>query len=118
MHYIIPTWQVATYNASKSDAIESVLQSKGRTIEPSDHNSISQNSIRIIRLWIAVVYQTMNLESAYSLNMISWTHCDLAMPYGDIWVNIGSSNDLLPGGTKVLPEPILNYHRWGSVALI
>ena len=25
----------------------------------------------------------------------------------EIWVNIGSGNDLLPDGTKPLPEPML-----------
>ena len=34
----------------------------------------------------------------------------------EIWVNIGSGNDLLPNGTKPLPEPMLTYHQWGSVA--
>ena len=27
------------------------------------------------------------------------------------WVNIGSGNGLLPGGTKPLPEPVLIYHQ-------
>ena len=31
----------------------------------------------------------------------------------EIWVNMGSSNGLLPGGTKPLPEPMLTYHQWG-----
>ena len=31
------------------------------------------------------------------------------MPYGDIWVNIGSYNGLLPDSTKLLPEPMLTY---------
>ena len=30
-----------------------------------------------------------------------------------IWVNIGSSNSLLPDGTKPLPEPMLTKHQWG-----
>ena len=34
-----------------------------------------------------------------------------------IWVNIGSGNDLLPEGTKPLPEPILTYHKYGPVAI-
>ena len=29
----------------------------------------------------------------------------------DILFNIGSGNDLLPDGTKQLPEPMLNYHQ-------
>ena len=32
-----------------------------------------------------------------------------------IWVNIGSSNGLLPDGTKPLPEPMLTYHQWSFV---
>ena len=34
-----------------------------------------------------------------------------------IWINIGSSNGLLPDGTRPLPEPVLVNHEWGSVAL-
>ena len=33
-----------------------------------------------------------------------------------IWVNIGLGNGLLPDGTKSLPEPLLTWYRWGSVA--
>ena len=29
----------------------------------------------------------------------------------DIWVNIGSGDDLLPDDTKPLPEPMLTYHQ-------
>ena len=32
-----------------------------------------------------------------------------------IWVNIGSGNGLLPGGTKTLPEPMLTNHQPVSV---
>ena len=40
------------------------------------------------------------------------------MPYVDmVWVNFASGKGLVPGGTKPLPEPMLTYHRWGSVAL-
>ena len=34
----------------------------------------------------------------------------------DILVSIGSGNGLLPNGTKALPEPMLTYHWWASVA--
>ena len=34
-----------------------------------------------------------------------------------IWVNIGTGNDLLPDGTKPLPEPMLTYHKYGPVAI-
>ena len=31
--------------------------------------------------------------------------------YGDKELgNIGQGNDLMPGGTKLLPEPMLNHH--------
>ena len=39
-----------------------------------------------------------------------FTHCGLVMSC-DNSVNIGSSNGLLPGGTKPLPEPVLSYHQ-------
>ena len=29
----------------------------------------------------------------------------------EIWVNIGSGNDLLPDGTKPLPEPMLSKSK-------
>ena len=31
----------------------------------------------------------------------------------EILVNTGSSNGLLPDGTKPLPEPMLTYHQQG-----
>ena len=37
-------------------------------------------------------------------------------PYGEIWVNIGSGNGLLPDGTKPLPEPMLTDDQWCVVA--
>ena len=38
------------------------------------------------------------------------------MTYGNIyWVNIGTGNDLLPDGTKPLPDPMLTYHLLGEV---
>ena len=40
------------------------------------------------------------------------THCDLMTPYGDMWVNIGSGNGLLPDGNKPLPEPMLTYRHF------
>ena len=33
----------------------------------------------------------------------------------EIWVKIGSGNDLLPDSTKPLPEPMLTDHHWGPV---
>ena len=32
----------------------------------------------------------------------------------EIWVNIGSGNDLLPDGTKPLPDPMLTFHNLKS----
>ena len=42
---------------------------------------------------------------------------DLNMSNDVIWVNIGSGHGLLYDGTRPLPEPLLIYHQWGSVAL-
>ena len=36
----------------------------------------------------------------------------------EILVNTGSSNGLLPDGTKPLPEPVLTYHHLGTVMFI
>ena len=33
-----------------------------------------------------------------------------------MYVNIGSGNGLFPDAAKPLPEPVLIYHQWGSVA--
>ena len=47
-----------------------------------------------------------------------WTHCGLVTLYGigeKILVNTGSSNGLLPDGTKPLLKPMLTYHQWGCV---
>ena len=33
----------------------------------------------------------------------------------NLWLNIGSGNDLLPDGTKLLPEPMLNFDQSGYV---
>ena len=46
------------------------------------------------------------------------THCCLVTPYGDIDLGQhchGSSNGLLPDGTKPLPETMLTYHWWSFV---
>ena len=56
----------------------------------------------------------MKMTCCWSLR--SSTHCSLVTPYGDIiWINTGSSNGLVPDGTKPLPEPMLTYQQWGSV---
>ena len=36
----------------------------------------------------------------------------------EIWVNIGSGNGLLPGGTKPLPEPMLTNQQLDPVTFI
>ena len=33
----------------------------------------------------------------------------------EIWVNIGSSNGLMPDGTKPLPEPMLTDHQSSDI---
>ena len=46
------------------------------------------------------------------------SHCGLMTPYGDIDLGEHSCNAvLLPDGTKPLPEPMLNNHWWGFLAL-
>ena len=40
--------------------------------------------------------------------------CELIVAW--IWVMIGSSNGLLPDGTKPLPKPIVTYQRWNIMA--
>ena len=35
-----------------------------------------------------------------------------------IWVNIGSGNGFVSGGTKPLPEPLLTYHRYSPLVAI
>ena len=96
---------------SKSDATDSVFRSNCRT-------KLHQDCTLRCRLWISIVYQTIDLESTYSWSLISWTHCGFTTPHGNIWVNIGSSDGLLPDDTKALPESMLTYHWSGSVALI
>ena len=44
------------------------------------------------------------------------TYCGLAKPCDEIWVNLDSGNDLLPDGTKPLPEPILSKHQMCHLA--
>ena len=49
------------------------------------------------------------------------THWGLVTTYGigDLaLVNIGSGNDLVPDGTKPLPEPMLTDHQWIQVTFI
>ena len=36
----------------------------------------------------------------------------------EIWVNTGSGNRLLPGGTKPLPEPVRTYLNLSNVRFI
>ena len=45
------------------------------------------------------------------------THCSLVMPNASYnFVNICLGNDLVPYGTKPLPEQILSYHQWSLLA--
>ena len=45
------------------------------------------------------------------------THCGLITSYCIIELNIGSGYGLLPGGTKLLIQPMLFIHQWGLVAV-
>ena len=55
----------------------------------------------------------------YSMEYHVLTYCGLVTLYGDIdLVNIGSSNGLLPDGTKPLPEPMMTRHQQCPVAVI
>ena len=48
------------------------------------------------------------------LHIVSWWHYMV----WEILVNTGLGNGMLPDGTKPLPDSMLTYHQWGSVALI
>ena len=52
------------------------------------------------------IYATLGL-SELKLIVAYWRHMAT-----EIWVNIGSSNGLLPDGTNPLPEPMLTDHQW------
>ena len=56
----------------------------------------------IKRWWLLMMRHLNSLRPSDAI----WRH---------IWVNIGSGNDLLPDGTKPLPEPMLTYHQWSFV---
>ena len=49
----------------------------------------------------------ISLSQKARLPWLELTHCGLVTPYGDITVNTGSGNSLLPDGIKPLLEPIL-----------
>ena len=52
------------------------------------------------------------MHSILSFHKLCVTHCGLVAPHGTkSWVNIGSGNGLLPGGTKPLPELMLIYYH-------
>ena len=55
------------------------------------------------------VWENWPRYNGTALYMHQLIHCGLVTPYGD-WVNIGSGNRLMPGGTKPLLEPMLTYH--------
>ena len=50
-----------------------------------------------------------------SLDTINSLLCYMAI---EIWDNISSGNDLLPDGTKPLPESMLTNYQWGLVVII
>ena len=54
-----------------------------------------------------------------AVNTASFSHLVTSMCspiVAQIWVNIGSSNALLPDGSKPLPKPVLTY-QWGFVGI-
>ena len=61
----------------------------------------------VLQTWITAQGPAIVMDYSYiSQGPISWSHCGLVTPYGDIdRVNIGSGNGLLTGGTKPLPLP-------------
>ena len=44
--------------------------------------------------------------------------CDLMTPYSNIELGQHWPRQWLVDGTKRLPEPVSNFHQWGSLALI
>ena len=73
-------------------------------------------------LYLTFWYGCNSLSTLYQQSRVPmWlTHCGLVTPCGEIWVNIGSSNVLLPVGTK--PSEYLNqwwliiqYALWSSL---
>ena len=57
---------------------------------------------------LVVVMGYIGIEAAIGL-----TYCGLVWQMAtEIWGNYGSGNDLLPGGTKPLPEPMFTDHLW------
>ena len=58
----------------------------------------------------------MKMKGKFALTMTSERLMKFTNP-PKIWVNIGLGNNLMPEGTKPLPESMLTYPQWGSVAL-
>ena len=79
-------------------------------VDKSGDYSVPGHLHQYVDVWWSVSSQSISA-------VVLLTHCGLVMLYGHIWVNIGSSNGLVPNGTKPLPEPKLTYHWWGSLAL-
>ena len=57
------------------------------------------------------IYNTQSRDLNTSRIVASRLHMATQM-----WVNIGSDDSLLPGGTKPLLEPMLTYHETYSIA--
>ena len=70
---------------------------------------MEENTFKDVSKMQAILFgaQCVNFLDMPSIQIL--THWGLVMPY--IWVNIGSGNGLLPGGTKPLPEPMLTNHQ-------
>ena len=69
--------------------------------------------LNISYLPVQLVWSANGIYFSLKLIGAQWRHMALK-----ILVNNGSGNDLLPNGTKPLPEPMLTYHQLGSVAFI
>ena len=102
---------------------KSLVQHKAINWTNADLLSIGQLWINLNDIWIKIknlfqINECCLLMSCYlGLNVLNLylfmllTHCGLMTPYGEIWVNIGSGNGLLPDGIKPLPESMLIYHQ-------
>ena len=81
--------------------------SKTSCINGSPNSTRSQSEAVCIPYWYDyVVYLSliMILIRPIVASDAIWRH-------RSIWINNGSDDDLLPGGTKPLPEPMLTYHN-------
>ena len=75
---------------------------------------------RKLAYWI-LYHIELDLPCMNSLKKIIWIQLIVFWWHPimtEIWVNTGSGNDLLPDGTKPLPEPMLTYLKQGPATFI